>query len=147
MLEVMRGKRKCDLCIFSVCCFSNLSAFFFFRVSRYFHLLFTWGWMLISFLNVNVMDSSNTDFKVSASPHYKICCYFLLKYFKWHHTIIFSWRFKSSGMRCCVVGQVVGHVLKDSAFIISVTQIIIFQNVRDYFPIDTVWHTHLNLQQ
>ena len=38
---------------------------------------FTCSWILISFLNVNIMESSSTGFKVSASPYYKICCYFV----------------------------------------------------------------------
>jgi hypothetical protein len=109
MLEVKRGKGKCDLCIFFcvlLFCSFSLFSFLMWEWAGTSPTLFTWGWMLISFLNVNIIDSSSTGFKMSASPHYKICCYFLLWYFKWHHTMIFSWRFKSCGMRCCVVGQV-----------------------------------------
>ena len=149
MLEVKRGKRKCELCIFFCLLFFQSFSLFSFLMGEWAGTstcFFTWGWMLISFLNVDIMDSSSTDFHVSASPQYKIYCYFLLQYFKWHHTILFSWRFKFSGMWCCVVGQVVGHVLKDSAFIIKFTQITIFQNVGDYLPSDTVWYTDLNLQ-
>jgi len=51
-------------------------------VIRYFHLLFYMRLDAFSFLNVNVMDSSRTGLNVSASPHYKIYCYFLLQYFK-----------------------------------------------------------------